>query len=112
MTHSKKQKQAIFNGAVLNMIRAERFNAFDGERIARALDENRQLWDAAWWDMQGPEDPALKVLDPVRGDTLYLRAKGGNLNWAKLDKLVGSFKASNIASREVDGKYVVAAWWD
>lgn len=111
---TKKKKLAKINKGVLEIIEASSFNAFNGPKVSHVLRENQHLWDAVWWDMSGAEDPFLKVLDPGRGDTLYIRAKTPRTfeKLEKLDALLGSLEPSKIARREVGGRCVLAAWWD
>ena len=118
----------------LELIRRRKFNAFSGERVASALLEYRDLWDAVMMDRLAISNPGrlpslgmVKLRDLARNDwnvdTLYILAR----NQENADKLAQLFNnpewgalADVHSDREdVDdalagakpGQSIVIVWW-
>lgn len=118
----------------LELIRRRKFNAFSGERVAAALLEHRDLWDAVMMDRLAISNPGrlpslgmVKLRDLARNDwnvdTLYILARNQD-NADKLAQLFGSPEWGGLADvhsdrEDVDdalagakpGQSIVIVWW-
>lgn len=119
----------------LELIRRRRFHAFDGEKVATALLEHRDLWEAVMMDRVAISHPGrlpalgmMKLRDLPRNewnvDTLYILARSRQAaeELARIFRMRqwGGMVDVHADPEDVDsalgggepGQAIVAIWWD